>query len=112
MQDLVTHDQEAAYVRDSGWPWTSLTIAYSSLLEYDMLLGYAREFLEKHQASETQKVEMHNTSEDEPMPSSDEEVLFANEEEDRELRASCAASSNAMEVDDGTRGGPSAHVPI
>eukprot|EP00971_Amphidinium_carterae_P220192 4371259-Amphidinium_carterae.1 len=45
------------------------------------------------------------------MASSDEEVLFANEEEDRELRASCAASSNAMEVDDGTRGGPSAHVP-
>eukprot|EP00971_Amphidinium_carterae_P205174 4071959-Amphidinium_carterae.1 len=82
MQDLVTYDQEAAYVRDSGWPWTSLTIAYASLLEYDMLLGYAREFLEKHQAPEAQNVEMHHTSEDEPMPSSDEEVLFANEEED------------------------------
>eukprot|EP00971_Amphidinium_carterae_P069089 1367523-Amphidinium_carterae.1 len=26
MQELVTHGPEASYVRDSGWPWTSMTI--------------------------------------------------------------------------------------
>eukprot|EP00971_Amphidinium_carterae_P034531 679754-Amphidinium_carterae.1 len=111
MQDLVTHHPEASYVRDNGWPWTSLTIAYSSLSEYNMLLNKAHEFLEKRTASEGQIVDTHIPTEDEPMASSDEEVLFANEEEDLALRASCAASSNAMDIDDGTRGGPSAHVP-
>eukprot|EP00971_Amphidinium_carterae_P173256 3434958-Amphidinium_carterae.1 len=58
MQDLVTHHQEAAYVRDSGWPWTSLTMACSSLLDYNMLLEKAHKFLEKSRASEAQNVEM------------------------------------------------------
>eukprot|EP00971_Amphidinium_carterae_P013939 274464-Amphidinium_carterae.1 len=65
-----------------------MTIAYSSLLEYDMLLGRARELWESYQAPEVQDVEPHLPSEDERMASSDEEVLFANEEEDRALRAS------------------------
>eukprot|EP00971_Amphidinium_carterae_P289377 5745478-Amphidinium_carterae.1 len=112
MQDLVTHDQDAAYVRDPAWPWTSLTMACSSLLDYNRLLAKAHEFSRNQQATEVQNVEMQPVSEDERMPSSDEEVLFANEEEDRELRASFAASSNAMETDYGTRGGPSAHVPV
>eukprot|EP00971_Amphidinium_carterae_P006277 123648-Amphidinium_carterae.1 len=112
MQDLVTYHQEAAYVRDSMGPWNSLTIACSSLHEYNVLLRKAQNFLETSQASDVQNMEVQHMSEDEPMPYSDEEVLFANEEEDRTLTASCAASSNAMEVDIGTRGGPSARVPV
>eukprot|EP00971_Amphidinium_carterae_P057019 1127381-Amphidinium_carterae.1 len=71
----------------------------------------AREYLEQQPAPEEQSVEMDHTSEDEAMASTDEEVLFANEEEDRELRASFAAASKEKEVEVGTRGGPSAHVP-
>eukprot|EP00971_Amphidinium_carterae_P222021 4407698-Amphidinium_carterae.1 len=82
MQELVTYHQEAAYVRDSIWPWNSLTIACSSLLEYNTLLERAQNFLEASRASEGQNMEVQPTSEDEPMQSSDEEVLFANEEED------------------------------
>eukprot|EP00971_Amphidinium_carterae_P344668 6485196-Amphidinium_carterae.2 len=88
MQDLVTYDPEASYVRDSGWPWTSLTMAYTTELEYDSLITRARRFEEQQQELEEQNVEMHHTSEDEAPASTDEEVLFANEEEDRSLRAS------------------------
>eukprot|EP00971_Amphidinium_carterae_P332990 6467446-Amphidinium_carterae.2 len=92
MQDLVTYDPEAAYVRDLGWPWTSLTMAYTTASHYDFLLTQARQNEEQYHALEDQNVEMHHTSEDEAMASTDEEVLFANEEEDRSLRVSCAAA--------------------
>eukprot|EP00971_Amphidinium_carterae_P148917 2952428-Amphidinium_carterae.1 len=100
MQDLVTHDPNDAYCRDTGWPWVALTIAYVTEAQYDFLLNQT-----------ILDAEMHPTTEEETVVSTDEEILFANEEEDRSMRDSCAAARIAMEVDEGSCGGTSAHDP-
>eukprot|EP00971_Amphidinium_carterae_P223942 4443714-Amphidinium_carterae.1 len=71
MQDLVTSDPNDAYCRDTGWPWVALTIAYVTEAQFDFLLNQT-----------ILDAEMHLTTEEEAVVSTDQEILFANEEED------------------------------